>query len=61
MKEVVLHAQSEIITKKALSQLEGSLSHEIKLLDEHYNNKHDNYRKVWSVYTFLKWYNVFFA
>ncbi len=33
----------------------------IKLLDEHYNNKHDNYRKVWSVYTFLKWYNVFFA
>lgn len=30
----LLHAQSEIITKKALSQLEGSLSHEIKLLDE---------------------------
>lgn len=29
----LLHAQNEIITKKALSQLEGSLSHEIESLD----------------------------
>lgn len=33
----------------------------IKLLDEHKNNKKDNYRKVWTVYCFLKWYEVYFA
>ena len=33
----------------------------LKMLDEHKNGKKDNYRKVWSVYTFLKWYDVFFS
>lgn len=33
----------------------------IKLLDEHKNNKKDNYRKVWTVYVFLKWYEEFFG
>ena len=32
----------------------------IKLLDDHKNNKKDNYRKVWTVYIFLKWYKEFF-
>ena len=32
----------------------------LKMLDEHKNGKKDNYRKVWTVYTFLKWYDVFF-
>lgn len=32
----------------------------IKLLDEHKNNKKDNYRKVWTVYCFLKWHEVYF-
>lgn len=32
----------------------------LKLLDEHKNNKKDNYRKVWTVYCFLKWYEVYF-
>lgn len=31
-----------------------------KLLDEHYNNKKDNYRKIWTIYSFLVWYDVFF-
>jgi len=31
-----------------------------KLLDEHYNSKKDNYRKIWTIYSFLVWYNVFF-
>ena len=31
-----------------------------KLLDLHYQNKKDNYRKVWTIYCFLKWYEVFF-
>lgn len=32
----------------------------IHLLDEHREKKQDNYRKVWNVYCFLKWYYVFF-
>lgn len=31
-----------------------------KLLIEHKNNKKDNYRKIWTVYCFLKWYDIFF-
>ena len=32
----------------------------IKLLDQHKNNKKDNYKKVWTIYCFLKWYEIFF-
>lgn len=32
-----------------------------KLLEEHINNKKDNYRKIWTIYTFIKWYDVFFG
>lgn len=32
----------------------------LKLLEEHKNKKRDNYRKVWNIYCFLKWYEVFF-
>ncbi len=32
-----------------------------KLLIEHKNKKKDNYKKVWTIYTFLKWYQVFFV
>ena len=32
----------------------------MKLLDDHYNNKKDNYKKVWTIYCFLKWYQVYF-
>lgn len=32
----------------------------IKLLDEHKNHKKDTYKKVWTVYCFLKWYEIFF-
>ena len=31
-----------------------------KLFNEHVNGKKDNYRKIWTVYTFIKWYQVFF-
>ena len=33
----------------------------IRLLDEHKSGKKDNYRKVWAIYSFLKWYEVFFV
>lgn len=33
----------------------------IKLLDDHYNGKWDNSRKIWTIYIFLRWYNIYFA
>lgn len=35
--------------------------HLIALLDAHKNGKADNSRKIWTVYTFLVWYNEFFG
>jgi len=32
----------------------------IKLLEDHKAHKKDNYRKIWNVYCFLRWYKVFF-
>ena len=31
------------------------------LLEKHVNNKKDNYKKVWTIYCFLKWYEVYFV
>ncbi len=33
----------------------------LKLLDDHYNGIKDNYKKVWTIYTFLVWYNEYFV
>lgn len=30
------------------------------LLEQHKDNKKDNYRKIWAVYCFIKWYEIFF-
>ena len=32
----------------------------VKLLDDHRNGKADNSRKIWTVFTFLVWYDVYF-
>lgn len=32
----------------------------IKLLDEHKNGKKDNSRKIWTIYSFLVWYDEYF-
>ena len=32
----------------------------MNLLEEHKNNKKDNYKKVWIIYSFIKWYEIFF-
>lgn len=32
----------------------------LHLLEEHKNGKKDNYKKVWAIYCFIKWYEVFF-
>lgn len=33
----------------------------IKLLDDHRNGKKDNSRKVWTIYIFLLWYDIYFG
>ena len=33
----------------------------IKLLDEHKSGKNDNSRKIWTIYVFLLWYEIFFG
>ncbi len=32
----------------------------IALLDDHYNGKWDNSRKIWTIYIFIVWYNIYF-
>lgn len=32
----------------------------LKLLENHRIGKKDNYKKVWTIYSFLKWYEIFF-
>ena len=32
----------------------------LNMLENHKNNKRDNYRKLWNIYCFIKWYQVFF-
>ena len=31
-----------------------------KMLDEHKLGKKDNYRKIWTIYSFLTWYQIYF-
>ena len=37
-----------------------NVSEILKLLENHKNGKKDNSRKVWTIYTFIVWYNQFF-
>lgn len=32
----------------------------VKLLDEHFAGKRDNNRKIWTIYVFLIWYDIYF-
>ena len=32
-----------------------------KLLNEHYESKKDNSRKIWTIYSFLTWYDEYFV
>ena len=33
----------------------------VRLLDEHYRGKCDNNRKIWTIYVFLIWYDIYFS
>ncbi len=32
----------------------------LKLLEDHYHGKKDNWRKIWTLYTFLVWHEIYF-
>lgn len=32
----------------------------LNLLEDHKNHKRDTYRKIWNIYCFIKWYEIFF-
>jgi len=32
----------------------------LRLLDQHYRGKRDNSRKIWTIYVFLLWYDIYF-
>lgn len=50
--------------KKTISQefVKGFFNqrYALKLLEEHRKKKKDNYKKVWAIYSFIKWYEIFF-
>lgn len=59
--------KEEDLYKEILSKFESDTAKKyfnqkkiIKLLNDHKNNKKDNYKKVWTIYTFLVWYEQFF-
>ncbi len=53
----------EIVKKEFLSENASKFFNIpilINLLDEHFSNKSDNSRKIWTIYTFLIWYKIYF-
>ena len=53
----------EIVKKAFLSDTSSMFFNKnelIKILDDHYNGKWDNSRKIWTIYTFIVWYNIYF-
>lgn len=54
------HMVKDTLTSKE-SELFFNISELEKLLDDHYNGKRDNSRKVWTVYAFILWYQKHFT
>ena len=38
----------------------GNVKRIVKLLEEHKKGKRDNSRKIWTIYSFLVWYQEYF-
>ena len=57
--DVYLEIQKTFLSKPAQKYFNTKML--LKMLEDHKNGKKDNYRKVWNVYCFLKWYQVFFV
>ena len=50
----------KVIKEEFLNNTFFNKKYIIKLLDDHKNNRHDNYRKIWTIYTFLVWHKQYF-
>lgn len=60
MKEEEFYLEIKRIFSNEIAEKYFNQSYILKLLEDHRNNKKDNYRKIWNIYCFLKWYEVFF-
>ena len=49
--------------KNSIRNRQKILQHDVitQFLDDHYHNKDDNSRKVWTIYIFLVWYDIYFG
>ena len=60
MKEPDVYIEIKEAFQSKTAQKYFQTSKLLKMLDDHKNGKKDNYRKLWNVFCFLKWYHVFF-
>ena len=60
MKEKDFYTEIKTLFNKDYSKELFNQKYINKLLEDHINNKRDNYKKVWTIYCFLKWYEVYF-
>ncbi len=52
-------ARDIILSSKAEEYIDTKAA--LKLLEDHRSGKADNYRKLWSILVFIKWYNLYIA
>lgn len=59
--------KEEDLYNKVMAALDTPIAQELfntkelkKMMTDHKNGKKDNYRKVWTIYAFIVWYQVFF-
>lgn len=53
----------EIVKKAFLSETANEFFNSqvlLEMLDEHFKRKCDNSRKIWTIYTFIVWYDIYF-
>lgn len=60
MKEETFYEEIKATFQTSTAKKYFNQKYILKILEEHKNNKKDHYRKVWTIYCFLKWYEVFF-
>lgn len=60
MREEEVYKQIKQTLSKEMVKEFFNQKYVLKLLEQHKNGKKDNYKKVWAVYCFMKWYEIFF-
>jgi len=61
MKDEEIYLEIKKMFQSKIAQKFFKTNYILKLLEQHKNNKKDTYRKVWTIYCFLKWYEVYFV